>query len=168
MAALIGLLCLVPPALAATNGALPLGGDHGDYNGLTAVVTRLRQEAPDDAILYHQRLGWHYQFYLFDEVTTGAYDLRWFPTPVYLAANAAQSPNRPRFLILPDWAPQPALAFHLATRRLYLKPIAHMKRMTLYAINHQSQAGCSWCRCRLHSPWRSWPNLDLQRESLLP
>ena len=168
LAALIGLLCLVPPALAATNGALPLGGDHGDYNGLTAVITRLRAEAPDDAILYHQRLGWHYQFYLFDEVTTGAYDLRWFPTPVYLAANAAQSPNHPRFLILPDWAPQPALALHLAARRLYLLPVAHRERMTLYRIQNQTQASCDWCRCGGHSPWPVWPKLDLSGESVQP
>lgn len=162
------LLCLIPPALAATNGDLPLGGDHGDYNGLTAVITRLRDEAPDDAILYHQRLGWHYQFYLFAEVATGAYDLRWFPTPIYLAANAAQSPNRPRFLVLPDWAPQPALALHLGTRRLHLLPIAHIERMTLYRIENQRQTGCDWCRCQGHSPWPVWPNLDLSGEFVQP
>lgn len=164
----VGLLCLLPPALTAARGGLPIGGDHGAYDGLTTVITRLQQKAPTDAILYHQRLGWHYQFYLFDKVTTGAYDLRWYPTVTYLAANAAQSPNRPRFLILPDWAPQPDLPLHLATRGLSLQPVTHLERMILYRIQNQPQTGCEWCRCQVHRPWSIWPNLDQSGESFQP
>jgi 4-amino-4-deoxy-L-arabinose transferase-like glycosyltransferase len=165
VAELVWLLCLLPPALTAARGGLPIGGDHGAYDGLTTVITRLQQEAPADAILYHQRLGWHYQFYLFDQVTTGVYDLRWYPTATYLAANAAQSPNQPRFLILPDWAPQPDLPLHLATRRLSMKELAHVDGMTLYRIQNQPQTGCVWCRCQGRNPWPIWPGLDQQEES---
>jgi hypothetical protein len=162
---LVGLLTFLPPALTATSGGLPIGGDHGAYNGLTATIARLQQVAPADAILYHQRLGWHYQFYLFDEVASGAYDLRWYPTAVYLAANATQSPNRPRFLLLPAWAPQPDLPLHLATRRLSLQQIAQVDQMTLYRIANQPQAGCRWCRCQRRTPWPLWPTFALLEEA---
>lgn len=168
MVGMVGLLGLLPPALTATAGGLPIGGDHGAYNGLTTVIARLQQAAPADVILYHQRLGWHYQFYLFAEVSRGAYHLRWYPSAAYLAANAAQSPNQPRFLILPDWAPLPDLMLHLATRRLLLKQLARREQMTLYAIQNQPEASCIWCRCQAHSLWRIWPNLDRPRESFQP
>jgi hypothetical protein len=162
---LVGLLAFLPPALTATSGGLPIGGDHGAYNGLTATIARLQQVAPADAILYHQRLGWHYQFYLFDEVASGAYDLRWYPTAIYLAANATQSPNRPRFLLLPAWAPQPDLPLHLATRRLSLQQIAQVDQMTLYRIANQPQASCRWCRCQRRAPWPLWPTFALSEEA---
>jgi 4-amino-4-deoxy-L-arabinose transferase-like glycosyltransferase len=162
---LVGLLTFLPPALTATSGGLPIGGDHGAYNGLTATIARLQQVAPADAILYHQRLGWHYQFYLFDEVASGAYDLRWYPTAIYLAANATQSPNRPRFLLLPAWAPQPDLPLHLATRRLSLQQIAQVDQMTLYRIANQPQASCRWCRCQRRAPWPLWPTFALSEEA---
>ncbi|MCE7982333.1 MAG: hypothetical protein DYG89_14150 [Caldilinea sp. CFX5] len=164
----VGLLSLLPPALTAAHGGLPIGGDHGAYSGLTAVIARIQQETSDNAILYHQRLGWHYQFYLFDEVAAGVYDLRWYPTAAYLAANAAQSPNRARLLVLPDWAPQPDLPLHLATRRLSLQPITHVDHMTLYRIDNQPQAGCDWCRCQGLPPWPIWPHLDRPGEFCQP
>ena len=145
---------------------LTAGSLYGDDLRLQLTLdARLQQVAPADAILYHQRLGWHYQFYLFDEVASGAYDLRWYPTAIYLAANATQSPNRPRFLLLPAWAPQPDLPLHLATRRLSLQQIAQVDQMTLYRIANQPQAGCRWCRCQRRTPWPLWPTFALLEEA---
>lgn len=166
---LISLLMLTPPALTAARGGLPIGGDHGDYNGLTGAIAWLKQSAPPASILYHQRLGWLYQFYFFDELAGGRIDLRWFPTPAYLAANAAQSPTQPLFLVLPDWAPQPGLSFQLAVRQIELTPLAHFERMTLYALQNRPQPsgkqGCTWCLCKLQP---SWPSRLMKRELIQP
>ena len=39
---------------------------------------------------YHRTLGWHFRFYLFHPVEAGQIDLRWYPSDVYLADNAAR------------------------------------------------------------------------------
>lgn len=168
----LSLLLLLPPALAAARGKLPIGGDHGDYSGLTEAIVWLQREAPPGSILYQQRLGWHYQFYLYDELASGAIDLRWFPTPTYLAANAAQSPAVRRFLVLPDWTPQPNLPLQLAARRIQLVPQVRFGRMTLYALQNQPHAmrspGCTWCLCKPLSPWPLWPDRTILREAVHP
>lgn len=168
----LSLLLLLPPALMAARGELPIGGDHGDYSGLTEAIAWLKHEAPPGSILYQQRLGWHYQFYLYDELASGAIDLRWFPTPTYLAANAAQSPAGARFLMLPDWTPQPNLPLHLAARRIQLIPQVRFGRMTLYVLQNQPQAmispGCTWCLCKPPSPWPLWPDRAILREAVHP
>jgi len=168
----ISLLLLVPPALTAARGGLPIGGDHGDYRGLTEAIAWLKRTAPPASILYQQRLGWLYQFYFYDELAAGRIDLRWFPTPAYLAANAAQSPTQPRFLVLPDWAPQPGLPFQLTVRQLHLTPLAHFGRMTLYTLQNQPQStgkqSCTWCLCKPQPPWPRWSSRVVPREPVQP
>lgn len=169
---LLGLLLLAPPALTAARGGLPIGGDHGDYGGLTEAIAWLKRTAPPASILYQQRLGWLYQFYFYDELAVGRIDLRWFPTPAYLAANAAQSPTQSRFLVLPDWAPQPGLLFQLTVRRLQLTPLAHFGRMTLYTLQNQPQPtgkqSCTWCLCKPQQPWSRWSSRVVPREPVQP
>lgn len=169
---LIGLCLLAPPALAAARGGLPIGGDHGDYSGLTEAIAWLKREAPAGSILYQQRLGWHYQFYLYDELAAGRIELRWFPTPTYLAANAAQGPTAPRFLLLPDWAPQPDLPVQLAVRQSLLTPLARFGRMTLYTLQNQPPRmgahGCTWCLCKAQQLWPIWPSRAIPREPMQP
>ncbi|HMN27078.1 MAG TPA: glycosyltransferase family 39 protein, partial [Caldilineaceae bacterium] len=116
----LALVCLLgwSPAVAAAQGRLPIGSDHGAYQGLREAISWLHTTAPDGVVLYHQTLGWHYQFYLFDDIAAGRYDLRWFPSAVYLADSAVKAPHRQRVLLVPDWAPVPALAQQLAVRGL--------------------------------------------------
>lgn len=168
LVALLGVLCLVPPALTAATGGLPIGGDHGAYQGLTEAIAWLATQAPANGVLYHQQLGWHYQFYLYGQIASGAYELRWFPNTTYLAANAARIPNRPRFLVVPDWAPQPALALQLAVQRIRLIPAARFGQMTVYALQNEVQARCDWCLCKLPMPQLSWPMRDLSKEQVQP
>jgi len=150
---LVALLCLLPSALAASVGGLPIGGDHGAYAGLPEAIAWLKTHAADKAILYHQRLGWHYRFYLYDQIKAEAYELRWFPNTTYLAADVAKSPNRPHFLIQPDWAPQPDLPLRLSIHQIQLVPEARFEQMTLYTMQHKPQPPCDWCICRLATPW---------------
>jgi 4-amino-4-deoxy-L-arabinose transferase-like glycosyltransferase len=154
---LIGLcawgLLLTPPALAATNGGLPIGGDHGAYAGLTEAITWVEGEYPTDLILYHHALGWHYRFYLYAPIEAGRYTLRWFPNAVYLADNASKTPGRPKLLIQPTWSPVNDLKLHLAIRQLTLQERQRFGQFTIYEIRALPQPLCSWCSCRLPLSW---------------
>ena len=116
------ILLLVTPAQQAATGRLSVGGDHGDYAGLPAAIKAVQEANDGRFILYHRALGTHYHFYLYEPMHNSAHqdavDLRWFPSPVYLADNAAKMPYPRKFLIEPDWAPLPDLGPHLAMRNL--------------------------------------------------
>lgn len=83
-------------------GRLPVGSDHGAYAGITQ-VTAILHEQPADTIIYHQSLGWYFDFYLFD----APQERRWYPDESKLAAEAARTaetePARAQWLVLPDW-----------------------------------------------------------------
>ncbi len=162
--ALVSLLLLLPPALLASSGGLPIGGDHGAYRGLSEAMAWLKAQPPDHVILYDQPLGWQSQFYLYDQLVSGAYERRWFPHATYLADNAAKVPYRTRLLIQPDWAPQPDLALYLAVRQLYLVPAARFGGITIYGVQNKTQPPCDWCLCQPHVPWRIVNRYALQLE----
>jgi 4-amino-4-deoxy-L-arabinose transferase-like glycosyltransferase len=143
---LAGALVLLPPALAAARGELPVGGDHGDYAGLPVALAWVAAQ-PRPQVLYHRREGWHARFYLYDQVRAGTTELRWFPSATYLADNAAKTPYPRRFLIVPDWAPLPDLPLYLATRGLALQTQLRSGRFTVQEIVHRPQAACDWCWC---------------------
>lgn len=168
IALLIALCTLLPPALTAAVGRIPIGGDHGAYRGLPEALAWLQNAAPGKAILYHQRLGWHYQFYLYDQLVTGAYELRWFPNTTYLAANAAKAPAQTRFLIQPDWIPQPDLPLRLAVHQIRLIPQAHFGQMTVYTLENEPLSPCDWCLCRQPTPWPAFYSSDLLLEQTQP
>ena len=154
---LLGLLWLLPPAVTASAGGWPIGGDHGAYGGLAAALAWLQQQPAAHAILYEQKLGWQYEFYLYNQLASGAYERRWFPSAVSLADNAAKTPYRTRWLLQPDWDPQPLLALHLAVRQLALVPQARFDRLTIYTIENQAQAPCDWCLCQPRVDWQTIP-----------
>jgi len=85
-----------------TAGRLPVGSDHGAYAGLDQVVSVLRSQ-PTDAIIYDRWLGWHYDFYLSD----APQERRWWGSGWKLADDAASTarsrPDRPQWVVLPDW-----------------------------------------------------------------
>lgn len=142
-----GLLLFLPPAGQAAQGRLPIGSDHGAYSGLVEAIEWVKHKAPSRLILYQQVLGWHYQFYLYEQMSRGAYDVRWFPNPVYLAGNAAQAPGRPRLLIEPDWAAARELGPRLAQRGLAMERLAHFGHFTIYQLREERADFCRWCFC---------------------
>ncbi len=149
----VGSLCLLPPALLATTGQSPIGADHGDYAGLTDAVAWLTHEYGNHVVLYHHLLGWQYRFYLYDQIAAGDYELRWFPSAVYLADNATKAPRRRKFFLQPDWSPIRDLQMHLAVRGLILTEIQHFGKFTLYEIGQPAQPFCPWCVCLPRIPW---------------
>ncbi len=152
-------LLALPTAVYASQGGFPIGGDRGAYQGLTTAVQWLqREEKP--FVLYHQRLGWHYRFYLFEELSLAAEErtqLRWFAHAVGLADNAANIPHRTRYYLQPAWHNVSNLRLHLQTRGLLLIEQTRFGKMTLYVIENQPQHPCDWCYCGLakqHGPFQ--------------
>ena len=156
VAALLLVLTLLRPAVTAAAGGLPVGGDKGAYTGLPAALAWLDDQAATPAqtpyVLYHSRLGWHFQYYLFDANAAGAVDLRWFPSTTYLADNAEKTPHLRKFLLEPDWNAQPDLARRLAMRGMTATVSGRFGRFTLYEIVPGPGAAgrtlCAWCVSR--------------------
>ena len=132
--AAIGLwiVLLLPGAVQAARGGFPIGGDHGAYEGLREASAWLDQHSPEGAVLYHQSLGWHFQFYLFENPRR--YTARWVATPVALADDAAKRPHSTRYVIAPAWQPLRNFHPHLASRELELVQRVREGQFTIYEL----------------------------------
>lgn len=157
------ILLLVQPALSAAGGALPIGADHGDYAGLPQALNWLEQEMASDFlatrpeaeptgfILYHHLLGWHYRFYLHEELQRRQIDLRWFPSALYLAQDATKAPHRRKFVIIPSWAPVRDLERFTGMHDINLIRRVRFAKMTVVELAPEPGQFCDWCYCR------GWP-----------
>jgi 4-amino-4-deoxy-L-arabinose transferase-like glycosyltransferase len=162
--ALLVLLLTLSPAMAAADGRLPIGGDHGDYAGLEEASAWVRHAAPEGAasgatpgvVLYHHALGWQHEFYLFDAVQRGTIELRWYPSAVYLADNATKTAHKRRFVIVPDWVSARELDLQLAARRLAAHQALRSGHFTVYEIAELSGGDASWRACWRPAP-APWP-----------
>ncbi len=132
--AAIGLwiVLLLPGALQAARGEFPIGGDHGAYEGLREASAWLDSHSPPGAVLYHQSLGWHFQFYLFENPRS--YAVRWVASAVALADDAAKRPQSARFMIAPAWQPLRNFHSHLASRELELVQRVREGQFTVYEL----------------------------------
>ena len=152
------LVAALPPAWAAAHGRLPLGGDHGDQQGLEEAMTYVAARAADPArrplLLYHDVLGWQSQFYLFAPVAAQRVELRWFSSSTYLADNIEKSAGTRAFYIQADWAVQADLAQRLAMRGLALHQRLRSGHVTVYEVTAATNA-CSWCVCAAPRDGRS-------------
>jgi hypothetical protein len=83
-------------------GRLPVGSDHGAFRGLDQVIAFVRARPPD-ALVYHQSLGWYFDFYLFD----APQQRLWWDSSWKLADLAARvariEPEREQWLVLAGW-----------------------------------------------------------------
>ena len=132
--AVVGLwiVLLMPGAVQAARGDFPIGGDHGAYDGLREVSAWLDSHSPAGAVLYHQALSWHFQFYLYENPRN--YTLRWVATPVALADDAAKRPQGARFVIAPAWQPLRNFDPHLSARDLELVERSRKGQFTIYEL----------------------------------
>jgi hypothetical protein len=144
----VAAMLLLPPALTSARGGYPIGGDHGDLVGLDEAAGWVRARPAVNTVLYHRMLGWQLNFYLFDAVQDLSVKLRWVPSAVYLADNAAKSPGKQRLLIEPDWAPTRGLAQQMAARQLSLTPKLRSGHMIIYEIAEIEARPCTWCVSR--------------------
>lgn len=132
---------LFSSGLAAAQARIPVGGDHGAYDGLERVVTYLR-ELPVGTVVYDRWLSWHYDFYLFDAHVYRA----GFPTVDWLAADvASHHDGQPRYLLVPSWESSARIARQLNQVGFGLTAVlASVRRdgatsFTLYQIDQISQ-----------------------------
>jgi 4-amino-4-deoxy-L-arabinose transferase-like glycosyltransferase len=110
---------LLGGGLGAVLGFVPVGGDHGAYDGLVDVAVFLRS-LPVGTVLYDRWLSWHYDFYLF-----GAYLYRaGFPDPEWLAEDAASFYRSQRHvLVVPSWESPARLQRALVQHGLQMSPL---------------------------------------------
>ena len=118
------ILMLVRPVWLATQSELPLGGDHGAYDGIDAVAAYMRAEAPPESVLYHYWLGHHHRFYLY-----GA-PLRqhWYPDLEDLARDATVYRREPRYIAFPSWRGRTAAEAALVAAGISLTPVLETTR----------------------------------------
>jgi len=90
---------LAGPASRAARSELPLGGDHGAYDGIDELAAYMRRQAPPGAVLYHHWLGYHYRFYLYGAPLR----LHWYPDLEDLAHDAYVYRREPRYIAFPSW-----------------------------------------------------------------
>jgi 4-amino-4-deoxy-L-arabinose transferase-like glycosyltransferase len=108
----------------AARGRIPLGGDHGAYDGLAPVIDYLRR-LPVGTVLYDRWLSWHYDFYLFDAYLYRA----GFSSPAWLAQDAAALyDGHPRYVVLPSWESSDRLQRTLAAARMGMSPVLETRR----------------------------------------
>jgi 4-amino-4-deoxy-L-arabinose transferase-like glycosyltransferase len=121
---LIVVAMLAHPVWLATQSQLPLGGDHGAYDGVEDLAAFVRAKAPPGSVLYHHWLGYHYRFYLH-----GA-PLRqhWYPDVGDLARDATVYRREPRYIAFPSWRDGDPAAIALAEAGVHLVPVLETAR----------------------------------------
>jgi 4-amino-4-deoxy-L-arabinose transferase-like glycosyltransferase len=92
-------LLLATPVLAAAHSELPVGGDHGAYDGIEDLAAYVRAQAPAGSTLYHHWLGYHYRFYLYGAPLR----LHWYPDAADLVQDATIYRREPRYLAFPSF-----------------------------------------------------------------
>jgi 4-amino-4-deoxy-L-arabinose transferase-like glycosyltransferase len=117
-------LALTGPVVAATRGELPLGGDHGAYDGIDDVAAYMRTRAEPGAVLYHYWLGYHYRFYLY----SAPLRLHWYPDLADLAHDATVYRREPRYIAFPSWRDGGPATAALAEAGIRLEPVLETTR----------------------------------------
>jgi 4-amino-4-deoxy-L-arabinose transferase-like glycosyltransferase len=117
--ALAVLASLTGPAVQAAHSEIPVGGDHGAYDGIDALASYMRSEAPPGAVLYHFWLGYHYRFYLYGAPLR----LHWYPDLEDLILDATVYRREPRYIAFPSWRDDAPARSALAKAGIGLVPV---------------------------------------------
>jgi hypothetical protein len=115
---------LAGPALAAARSELPIGGDHGAYDGIDDLADYMRTQTPPDSVLYHYWLGYHYRFYLYGAPVR----LHWYPDLEDLARDAQIYRREPRYIAFPSWRDAEPIVSTLNRADISLMPVFQTTR----------------------------------------
>jgi hypothetical protein len=107
------------PVVQAARSELPLGGDHGAYDGIDHLATYMRTQAPPGSVLYHYWLGYHYRFYLHG----ASLRLHWYPVLDDLAHDAYVYRREPRYIAFPSWRDGAPVEAALTAAGITLEPV---------------------------------------------
>jgi len=111
------------PIRDAAASRLPVGGDHGAYQGIEQVANYF-QAVPADTTLYHRWLGWHWRFYLWGS----PYDFPAWTSPADLARQASARPGARRYVVFPSWRSATEARLALADAGLVMRDVARAFR----------------------------------------
>ncbi len=93
------LAALLPAGSSAASGALPVGGDHGTFDGIDQVADFFADH-PYGTVLYDHWLSWELRYYMFDSRVY----VSWFASPTTLTTDLrAFGSTSPRYLVIPSW-----------------------------------------------------------------
>jgi 4-amino-4-deoxy-L-arabinose transferase-like glycosyltransferase len=112
------IVTLAGPVLQATRSELPIGGDHGAYDGIEQLAQYMRTQVRQGSVLYHYWLGYHYRFYLYG----AALRLHWYPDLEDLVQDATIYRREPRYIAVPSWQDTAPLEAALTTGGIQLVP----------------------------------------------
>jgi hypothetical protein len=115
---------LTGPVIRAARSELPLGGDHGAYDGIEHLAAYMQTQAPPGSVLYHYWLGYHYRFYLFGEPLR----LHWYPDLENLTHDAHVYRHEPRYIAFPSWQDSTSAEAALAEVGISLEPVYETTR----------------------------------------
>jgi 4-amino-4-deoxy-L-arabinose transferase-like glycosyltransferase len=110
---------LTGPVVRAAHSEIPVGGDHGAYDGIDDLARYLRSQARPGSVLYHYWLGYHYRFYLYGAPLR----LHWYPDLEDLAHDATVYRREPRYIAFPSWRDEAPARIALARAGLSLAPV---------------------------------------------
>jgi 4-amino-4-deoxy-L-arabinose transferase-like glycosyltransferase len=122
-----GILLLAPllaPIAEAGRGELPVGGDHGAYDGIDELAAYLQTQTPPGTVLYHYWLGYHYRFYLYGAPLR----LHWYPDLDDLVHDATVYRREPRYIAFPSWRDDTPVRTALAGAGIDLSPVLETRR----------------------------------------
>lgn len=118
------IILLTTPVLQAARSGLPIGGDHGAYDGIERIADYMRTQAPVGSVLYHHWLGYHYRFYLY----SAPLRLHWYPDLQDLAHDAYVYRREPRYIAFPSWRDSSAVKDALNKASIKLEQVYETKR----------------------------------------
>lgn len=122
--ALVLSVMLMAPVLQAVRSDLPLGGDHGAYDGIDDLAAYMQARIPAGSVLYHYWLGYHYRFYLYGAPLR----LHWYPDLQDLAHDAYIYRREPRYIAFPAWHDGSQATTALAQQGIVLTPVLETTR----------------------------------------
>lgn len=134
--ALLLAFTLARPVSSAINGRYPLGSNSRALQGIEQIVAYLQGHIGANQTLYHQWLGTHWRFYLWNY----PYDLQYWASPAELATRAQAG----RLIAFPTWQSETPARLALADRGLTLHELSRAYDETgrpsiiLYQIISQS------------------------------
>jgi len=118
------LASLVGPVSRAIASELPLGGDHGAYDGIDRLADYVQANVPPGAVLYHHWLGYHYRFYLYGSPLR----LHWYPDPADLIQDAVDYRREPRYIAFPSFRDSAPIRAALEDADIRLVPVYETRR----------------------------------------
>jgi hypothetical protein len=121
---LILVAALAGPLVRTTQSDLPVGGDHGAYDGIEGLAAFMGTRAPESSVLYHYWLGYHYRFYLHGAPLR----LHWYPDLEDLTHDAYVYRREPRYIAFPSWRDSAPVVAALAESGISLEAVLETER----------------------------------------